>query len=409
MSLIHSSYYQPRIIAYNGNVTPAQLDRVQDLTAAVTLNREKLKEVGRDGTIDWLKKIPSVRVTMRQLEYGNPALWQQLANSSTLGGNDLTPINLATSFKTSMVDICGYKTDDDGTFVGTVWYPKLRVAGWGLNIGDPQAMIERTVDLIGEDETLLENNNKYLIYKVFTASGGANETFQVTNPNSAGDPDESGKYLFRVVRYRPSTGVTTELVYTTDYTFAPNTLTVILTVAGDIIKVYYSANAYIGGQTTFTNNDSDMGTLEAKMATIELDTNQYCYRLQSVGVDVTYDRTDLYEIGNENVVSRGARDRTVRITLGRIVDDLSMEQALRGVGSTYGRIDARDFLDNLTLKIKLYSSAAKTTFKLGYKFTNLTPVGVDAGTPLSDYITRGVTLEGEEGIISADPDFFVQA
>jgi hypothetical protein len=409
MSLIHSSYYQPRVIAFNGNVTPTQLDRVQDLTAAVTLNREKIKEIGRDGTVAWLKRIPAVRVTMRQLEYGNLALWQQLANSSTLGNDGQTAINIATAYKTSMVDLCGYKTDDDGTFIGTVWYPKLRVAGWGLNIGDPQAVVERTVDLMGEDETLLENNNKYLIYKTFTATGGSNETFSCSNPTPAGDPDSSGRYLFTVVRYRPSTGVTTELTYTTDYTYAPNTLTVVTTTVGDIIKVWYSAVSYISGQSLFTNNNTDAGTLEAKMVSIELDTNQYCYRLQSVGIDVTYDRSDVYEIGSENVVSRGARDKTVRITLGRIVDDLSMERALRGVGSTYGRIDARDMLDNITLKVKMYSSAAKTTFKFGYKFTNLTPVGIDAGTPLNDYITRGVTLEGEEGIISADADFFATA
>lgn len=410
MSLVHSSYYQPRIIAYNGNVTAAQLDRVQDLTAAVTLNREKIKEVGRDGTVAWLNRIPSVRVTMRQLEYGNIALWQQLANSATIGAAGQPYINLATHFKTSMVDVMGFKTDDDGAFFGTVWYPKLRVAGWGINIGDPSAMIERSVELIGEDETLLQDENKYLIYKTFTATGGSNETFQCTNPNPRGDPDNSGYYLFRVMRYRPSTGVTSELVYTTDYTFtAPSTLTVVTTTAADIIKVYWSANAYVGSTSVFTNNDSDMGAIEAKMATIELDTSQYVYRLQSCAVDVTYDRSDIYEIGNETVVARGARDKTVRITLGRIVDDYTFEEALRGVGGTFGKIDVRDFSDDITLKIKLYSSAAKTTFKIGYKFTNLTPVGIDAGTPLNDYITRGVTLQGEEGYISADPNLLVTA
>ena len=37
---------------------------------------------------------------------------------------------------------------------------------------------------------------------------------------------------------------------------------------------------------------------------------------------------------------------------------------------------------------------------MGYKITDLAPVGVDAGVPVSEYITQGVTLEGESGFIT---------
>ncbi len=36
-----------------------------------------------------------------------------------------------------------YLTDDAGTVLGSLWYPKLRVAGFSLNIADPDAKIER--------------------------------------------------------------------------------------------------------------------------------------------------------------------------------------------------------------------------------------------------------------------------
>lgn len=406
MSLIHSSSDQLRVIAYNGNVTASQIDRVQDLTASGTLNRTRIREAGRDGTVDWQKLIPSWRVSLRQLEYGNINTWQQLANTSSKGAAGQSVINIGTDFKTSMIDLVGYSTDDDGTFTGSVWYPKLRLSSWGISIGNPQSIIERTFDFIGEDEYILESNNKYFIYKTFTSSGSGSQNFTIDNPIAAGDPDSSGYYLFRVVRYRGTT--TTELTYTTDYTYnaSTNVMNIVSASVSDIYKVYYSAASYISGQSIFTNNDSDVGGIEAKKASIFLYSSNYVYRLQSVGIDCNYDRSDVYEVGNGGVVTRAARDKTIRITLGRVLENYTIEQALRGVGSTYGKIDHRKYLDDIYLKVRLYTDDAKSTFALGFRFNNLSPVGVDTSIPLYDYVTRGVTLEGEEGFISSDLNQF---
>ena len=403
--MIHTSYWRPRVYPYLKDVAPTQIDRLQDLTAASTLNREKIREIGRDGIVDWRKRIPSTRLTLRQFEYGDIEFWRKLANVT----NATNSITLG-DFKTSMVDIVGYKTDDDGTFLGSVWYPKFRVAGWGLNIGDPQASIERTFDLIGEDENLLEYNNKYFIYKKFDASGGSPEEFSVTDPVPSADPDNSGQYLFRVLRVNISDNSTDELTYTTDtptgdeYAFsAPSTLTV-PTSAGDVIKVYYSASSYISGQEVFTNNDIDAGTLLAEAASIYIyqASNNYVYKLQSVGVDVTFDRTDYYEIGNRDVQQRGVREKTVRITLGRILEAYTIEEVLRGVDSTFGRISTREYRNDLILRVKLYGNYLKNTFNIGYRFADLSPTDLGHGVPLNDYSTRNVTLQGEDCTISID-------
>lgn len=395
--MIHSSAYQPRVYPYNGNIDSAQIDRVQDITGSITLNREKIKEVGRDGLVDWRKKVPTLRLTVRQLEYGSIQFWRKLANKS----DDVTSIDLD-DFKTSMVDICGYKTDDSGTFLSTIWYPKLRTSGFSISIGDPEAYIERNIELTGEDEITLMNNNKYFINRSFTASGGTNEEFTISDgttfPHAVEDPDNSGTYLLRVLRVNAAGTTTTELVYTTDYTYVSGThiLTVLSTTAGDIIKVYWSATT-AGTQTFFTNNDSDTSAISADSCTILLSTSTTVYKLQSVAVDVRFDRTDYKEIGNKETVQRGVRNKTVTITLGRILEAYTIEEILRGVsGSSYGKIDAREFLDNITLTIKCYSDNAKGTFKMKYKWTNLSPSSLDMGAPVDDYITRGVSLEGEE-------------
>lgn len=402
--MIHTSAWQPRVYPYKGDIAPVQIDRLQDLTASVTLNREKIREIGRDGTVDWRKRIPSTRVTLRQLEYGDLEFYRKLGNLAD-ATNDVT----LNDFKTSMVDICGYKTDDDGTFLGTVWYPKLRVAGFGINIGDPQALIERNFDLVGEDESILKDNNAYFNYQRFSASGGTPESLTINSPSPVADPETSGGYLFRVLRVRGTT--TTELTSTAavptgdNYRFnAPSTLQV-ATNSGDIIKVYYSAATFNtqSQSVVFTNNNADPSGLLAEAASIFLyvSSNSYIYRLQSVAIDIAFDRTDYYEVGNSEVVQRGIREKTVRITLGRILEAYTVEEVLRGVNDAYGRINNRLYRDDITLRVKLYRNSIKSDFDLGFKATNLSPVSVDAGVPLNDYATRNAVLEGEDFTISA--------
>ena len=98
---------------------------------------------------------------------------------------------------------------------------------------------------------------------------------------------------------------------------------------------------------------------------------------------------------------RGVKDTTVRITLGRILEAYTIEEILRGkAGQNYGFIDTGSFTSNMNLVVKVYKDNTKQVFKLGFKFLNLAATGVDAGAPLNDYVTRGVTMECQEGIIT---------
>jgi hypothetical protein len=223
----------------------------------------------------------------------------------------------------------------------------------------------------------------------------------LNDPSPATNPDESGNdgYILRVVRVRA--GVTTELVYATDYSFAPpSTLSINSALTNDVYKVYYSATAYIGGASMFTNNDSDPAAIMADCASIWLQTTNYLYRVQSVGINVTFDRTDYKEVGNSIVVQRGIRNKTVTVTLGRILEAYTIEQALRGVASTYGFINPRRFSDSNRLTVQIFSDATKGVFKQEYRMIGLTPTALDAGNTVDEYINRGVTLEGEDLTIS---------
>lgn len=406
--MIHSSYYRPRVIPYLEKLcASAQIDRVQEITGATTLNRTKIEEVGRDGIVCWKKSNPTVTLTLRQLEYGEIEFFRKLANKT-----DAIVKFTMTDYKTPAVDIVGYETDDDATFLSTVWYPKMRVSGFGLSIGDPDANVERTFTLVGEDAITFQGNNKQLIEFIDNTCTGASHQITFGSggyadyPAPVLDPDNTLKYFLRVLRIRASTE--TELVEGTDfiYTSADESMVFPSSQNEDCYKIIYSAAAYIASISPFTANDDDLCNITADSATIYLVTGHTLYRLQNVAVDVSWDRYDVREIGNEDVVMRGAKDITCRITLGRILEDYTVEEVLRGKAADYGKIDIRKFADDSTLVIKLYEDNTKTTFKIGYEFSGLTPTGVDDGTPLNDYVTKGVTMEGEEGFVSASEGDF---
>ena len=395
--MIHSSSYKPRIIPNYADVGSAEIDRLQELTATTTLNRSKIEEIGRSGIVDWRKSTPAVNVSLRQLEYGNLEFYRKLANV----GDSVNTVQW-TDFRTSAVDIAGYKTDDSGTFLGTVYYPNLRLAGLGLSIGDPQALIERSFSLVGEDEQILQYANKYLIHKRSSIASGSNQVVTLADPAPVANLDDSGAFLFKVVRVRA--GVGTLLVHGSDWSYdGAGSLTINGTSAtGDMILVWYSAGADITGNNTFVLNDTDVAGITAECCSIYLQTSNYLYRLQSVGIDTTFDRNDVREIGSKDVVMRGIRDYTSRVTLGRILEQYTIEEVMRGkAGLNYGIIDVRNFTSNMNLVVKIFKDNTKTQFKIGYKFLNLAATGVDAGAPLNDYVTRGVTLECQDAFVTS--------
>ena len=120
--MIHTTKYQPRSSPRNGTSSAVQIDRLQDMSASVTLNRTKIEELGRDGLVDWRVGNPSVSLTLRQLEYGTLEFFQNLANT--------TSGDLKIEFKDydiPSVDIAAFETDENDNFLSTVWYPGLRV------------------------------------------------------------------------------------------------------------------------------------------------------------------------------------------------------------------------------------------------------------------------------------------
>jgi hypothetical protein len=405
--LFHSSKFQPRLTPVYNGIDGIQIDRAQDLRASITLNRVKVKELGSTESVCWKTGIPSNTVTLRQLEYGDMAIWQALANVAP-GDNTVT----APDYKVSLMDISVFLTDDLDIFKGTLWYPKLRMSSFSLNIGDPDALIERNFNLVNEDEIIYQNNNKYVVYLEFTAATGAQQTFTIgaatyiAYPDVVQDPDNSGQHFLRVYRYRSSDSSNTAMVEDTDFTFNSGSGLVTILVnsvdSGDVFQFVYTASSYVSGVDPFESNITSLCAIKADECDIFLRTSTTVSKLQSISFEVNFDRLDIKEIGTTDVVAYGARDITTTVSLGSIVETWSIDEAMRNkIGASYGVLNVREYGDDMNIVVKVYEDNTKATFKMGYRLDNLSPTTIDDGDAIDDYQTRNITLEGDSCTITS--------
>ena len=401
--MIHSRYVKPRVFPWSNDRDPEQIDRSQEIGGDLTLNREKTYEIGRDGVLSYNKGIPSFAYTMRQYEYGSMAFFRALANKEDPLSGGLDESVTLDDLKSTKIDIAAFLTDDNATFSGTIWFPKLRVNGFGINIGDPEAIIERNFDLIGEDYKILDE--KYFSFEKKTASIAT----EIVALDPAPIEYASGEYIFRVLRVR--SGVVSELEKGTganQWSYAAGDVTVNDCVATDLLKIYYpSATAYT---TTWTNNDSDPDFLKAEYCEIfmKVGTAGKIYRLQSLGIDVAFERADYRELGNSEVVQTGVKNKTVTIALDRFSENFALEDIFAG-DPAYPFINPRDFVDNIQVQVLVYGEKEHTNFKIGYLMTGVSPTAIGTTQAVEDYNKRTASLECDNLKISDDASELVFA
>lgn len=391
--MIHAKAVKPRVFPWNNDRDPEQIDRAQDITGDLTLNREKQYEIGRDGILGYKKNTPTFAYSMRQFEFGSMAFWYDLANIENPGSGDDHYVDL-NDLKTPYTDIAAFLTDDNGTFTGTIWFPKLRVNGFSINIADPDAILERNFDLVGEDYKILDG--KYFSFNKHTASG-ATETVTLSPV-----PIEwaSGDYVFKVLRVR--SGAVSELTEgtgTNQWSYATGDVTVRTCVISDIIKIYYPSSTAYTTLWTDNNVDSDFLTADSCEIYMKVGTGTRIYKLQSVGIDVAFERTDYKEIGNSEIVLTGVKSKTVTISLNRYTTDNSLEDIFAS-DTTYPYIDPRNFAENIQLQIKVFTDKTHTSFKMGYLINNITPTTMNTSQAIEDYNQRTNNLEADNLKIS---------
>jgi hypothetical protein len=400
--MIKGNATTPRVYSWKRTETPGQIDRVNEIKGDVTLNQDKLYEVGRTLKLGIHKLTPDTPITINQNEYLTMKFWRELAGLNDPDSGDDHDVTLE-DLKDAVTDISASLTDDSGAFEGTVYFAKMRLGGFTIDVGDPDAKITRNFSLVGEYCKIIVDN--YLAYATATAVGDGIQTIALS-------PAPIETTIFRVLRIRA--GVVSELVEDSSSPYADNTYrldssnVIIQTgLTGDIHKVFYpSATAYT---TLWTDNDSDPEASYADQCDIYLkvgsEADAKVYRLQSVNIDVALERDDKGEIGNKEKVQYGVKTKTVTVKLGRLLETFTLEQILADQSGVSDSkiIDVRDFVDTVELRVKFYTDNTKTTFAFGYKVTGLS---AESLSPLSaqpeEYNPADNSMTSDNFLVSDD-------
>ena len=400
--MIHSERgYAPRIYPEGGSGDNFQINRAQSIAPTATPSYIVIKELGRDGKVKSIRQSVEVTNRLTQYEEGELDLYRALANKPTADKLDLT------DFAPSLFGITAFLKDDKGNFKGSIWYPGQRLTALSIEIGDPKAMVTRSFDFSGDDVQVLQTNNGYLIELKKIVESGETPTTEITigagdytnYPEPVEDPNNTGKYILRVVRTRGS-DIT---VLTSGYSYDNVTKKITLnnTEVGDVYKIYYSASSYINGTNYWSDNDSILAAVPAYNCSLYIATDKYLHRIESARIEVSFTREDHYEIGQEEAFARGVSSYEVNVTLGKILEKFTLEEVLSGKTSGYGIITPKIFSNDITFYLLVYSDSTKSTLKIGYKVTKLALTSWTPGeASVEAYLRGGVTLNSDNLLIA---------
>ena len=400
--MILYKFVKPMVYPWNSAREPEQVNRLQNISGDLTLNREKLFEIGREDILGFRKQTPSLSFSGMQFEYGSMEFWYDLANKldPETGDNHYVTLDDLSDKK---CELATFLTDESDVFAGTLYLPNVRINGFSINIGDPDSILERNFDLVSEKYRIIDEN--YLAYN--DAEVGSEGDEEITLDPVAIEY-ATGKYIYRVLRVRA--GVVSNLeegAGDNQWSYVSGTakLTVKDCETGDIIKVYYAA-ATASTIPAWTDKDTDPEVLLADYCEIRMKVGTGAaariYRLQSVGMDVAFDRADYKEIGNNEIVQTGVKTKTVTISLNRFLENFTLEEILAGETGKPD-IDPEEFATDIQVQILVYGNKEHSgDIKIGYLSTGMTPSSTGFSDSVEEYMNKTTALEGEALKISDD-------
>lgn len=399
-SIRHASSVKPITIPVNADVDPKNVDRLQTISGGVSQPSEFVYEIGRLDKVCTDKGILEVTASLKQLEYGTIEFYLQLAN---LAVEPVAGLQLS-DFNTAKTDI--YQPGKDiyaGNVEQTLWLPKLVVDSIKLDIADPEARIERTVDLSGDKFELLRYTNKYLIFKTNDAPSGTSGSYIIalTDPVPVQDPNTLG-YIKQIVRVRA--GVATELNLTTDYTYTPTNLTILSAQAFDHYRIWYSAGSYGTAGDPFVLNDVDDCYLKADSVTVLLNDGVHADveldRLTSLSISATLNRINEAVIGDDEKILKDVQDYTVDVSLNGRIKNATIQEVLMGKAGLSWAILNPIYYGEVSLTVKIYEDETKSTYKIGYKITGLTFKDESEDFNANEFGTNPINLTSDNLLIT---------
>jgi hypothetical protein len=397
----HSSACKPISVCVNNDVASDNWDRVQNFSANTNQPQEKVYEIGRLVKMATDKGILEATLSINQLEYGTNDSYLQLAglNNEPSGGFELS------DFDDPRIDFYSPGKDEyGGTVEQTLWLQYMALDSLSIEM-NAEERIARSFELSGDYCKICRNANKYLIFKEDDAPSGTSGNYEITvdDPAPVEDPNNTGSYILALWRIRG--GVATQLTVTTDYTYSDGTkkITIVSALTGDNYRIWYSAGSYGPSGDPTSLNDDDNYYLSAENVTVTIDdgTNSAVEldKLTSLSINATLNRTEQGRIGSLSKF-RDVENYDVSVALGGFVKDSTIQEALMTqAGQSWGIIDYTEF-NSVDVIVKIYETASKSNFMIGYKATDLdfSDDGNDKNT--NENTEESITLAGDALVIT---------
>lgn len=395
----HARSVSPWIIPNKGG-TAGDIHGLSNVNTATSQSSDDIFVVGKDTRCGVDKGIPEATVTFPQFERGEIDTYLKLANLSAepVGGLDLL------DFSSALVDYFQYERDAfEGNIEQTKWFPKLAISSLSIDIADPEANIERSIELTGDNKFELSHDNKYGIHQKVTFASG-DTTIDVSDPAPTIDPNNSGVYILRVDRTRA--GETESLTLGTDYTYNNGTMEITITSpsSGDVYNVYYSSDDWgTGGDPTSTDSASPC-VLKADSVTVLIsDGNEEVVldKLTSLSLSATITRLDEGVIGSDEKVLREIDETPVDVSLtGRVKNSEILTAFMGHVNDNWGITDINKYLETVRVTVKIYSDETKSTFLIGYQVDGLSFTDDSHDFTAGDFGTMTVNASSDNLLIT---------
>jgi hypothetical protein len=398
-----SPYFYP-----NKGGSASDLHGITSIAGGASVATEDVFVVGKKEKCGTIKETPESTVPITQLERGEINSYLTLANLDAEPGVGLT----LEDFSNGLTDVIFYERDSfEGTIERTVWFPKTAIESLGIDIADPEARIERTFDLAGDNKRTLREDNLLLIVRSNTAPSGTSGNYVITgttiDPAPASDPNNSGQFILRVDRTRDSNTVTLDI--TTDYTYddGANELTIIDGQDGDVYRIYYSAITFGSpGDPTTTDPCPDPSFITADSVTVLISdgtTELEIDCLTSLSLSASLNRIEESCIGEDERVLREIEDTPVDVSLtGRVRTSELALAFMQKLGTTHGITDAKLYEDTVRITVKVYSDATKSNFLIGYQVDNLTFNDDTEEFTANEFGTIDLTASSSEMLITTN-------
>ena len=367
----HSSAVKPISVPVKASVAQGNWNRVTTFSPATSQPTEKLYEIGRLASMATEKGILEATLSVGQLEFGTVDAFKQVSglNAEPSGGFALT------DFDDALLDFYAPGKDEyAGALEQTLWMQHMALDSFGLSI-NADAKIERSFEFSGEFAKILRYTNKCLVFQTDIAPTATSGSYDITlaDPVPVVDPNNAGKYILDL--YRVRAGVATQLAITTDYTYTTGTgvLNIIAGLTGDEYRIWFSAGDYGTAGDPQALDDADDYYLKADWATVTIDDGTHTAveltKLTSMTMDSTLNRMDEAVIGSSEKVLKDVESYEVSLSFDGFVKNSDIEEAMMGqAGQSWAIIDFTLF-DEVIVTVKIYDSAEKDTFLIGYQST----------------------------------------